>query len=180
MTLWLFIGRLNPPHIWHITVIDKALSLNDTIILMIWTKWGTDEKNPLTFSQIRKILSEKYDDRSKLKILELEDNLSDLVWVQDIVELLYKHWEWIRKINFYGGDFKNDSAYKALKEYQNELKDYEINYIEVSRENSFVEYNWQKYEISATNLRTALREKNFELAEKFCDEKMFELIREYF
>jgi hypothetical protein len=48
------------------------------------------------------------------------------------------------------------------------------------RENSFTEYKGRTFAISATNLRKALREKEYKLAEKFCDEKMFELIQNYF
>jgi predicted nucleotidyltransferase len=180
MTLWLFIGRLNPPHIWHISIIDKALKENDKVILMIWTKWDIDERNPLNFGEIKKILGKKYKDEYKLKILELKDDFSDLVWLQDIDELLYEYWDWIKNINLYWWDFKTDSAYEVIKKYETELKWYKIKYIEASREDSFIEYNWRTFAISATNLRKALRDRNFDLAQKFCDEEMFERIKEYF
>jgi nicotinamide mononucleotide adenylyltransferase len=180
MTIWLFIGRLNPPHIWHIAIIDKMLLENDKAILMIWTNWENDKNNPLKFNQIKKILGKKYGGNRKLKVVELKDDSSDLVWIQDIEDLLYKYWEWIKKINFYWWDFETDSAYRVIKKYEDELWKYNITYIEISRKNSFIEYKWEKYNISATNLRKALIEWNFDLAEKFCDKEMFEGIKEYF
>jgi predicted nucleotidyltransferase len=109
----------------------------------------------------------------------LEDTPTDEEWINNIYEILWKYWEdQFYDINFYWWDFENDSAYNVLS--QCEFSDYNFNYIEIPRKNSFVEYKWQKYEISATNLRKALMEWNLELAQKFCDKKMFELIKKYF
>jgi nicotinamide mononucleotide adenylyltransferase len=179
--LGLFIGRLNPPHTWHIAIIDKALSKNDEVFLLIGTKWITDEKNPLSFEEIRDILHIKYADNWELKIFELRDTPSDEEWVKEIYKTLWKDGSGeFRNINFYWWDFQNDSAYKVIKEYENLFGKYEITYNEVSRKNSFIKYEWQKYDISATNLRKALREWNFELAKNFCDEKIWNKIKSYF
>jgi nicotinamide mononucleotide adenylyltransferase len=178
MTTWLFIGRLNPPHIWHITIIDKALKENDVVFLLIWTKEKKNEKNPLKFIEIVDILALKYANNFSLGIFELEDKETDDEWAEEVYEILLKYWDdEIYDINFYWWDFANDTAYK-LRNY--EFYDFDINYIEVPRKNSFVEFEWKKYEISGTNLRKALREWNLELAKKFCDKKMFEKIADYF
>ena len=48
MTVWVFIGRLNPPHIWHTNIIKRALKENKKLILMLWVPLIVDDINPLT------------------------------------------------------------------------------------------------------------------------------------
>ncbi|MDD2908089.1 MAG: hypothetical protein PHH98_05640 [Candidatus Gracilibacteria bacterium] len=180
MTLGLFIGRLNPPHIGHSSIIDKALIENEKVIILIGTKDIKDEKNPLSFLEIKEILLEKYPNNSKLTILELKDDRSDLIWIYNIYKILYENGNKIKNINLYGGDFKNDSAYNTIKNHESHLNNFVFNYIENSRENSFVNYKGVKYDISATNLRKALKEGNIDLAKIFCDEKMFEKILHFY
>ena len=179
-TLWLFIGRLNPPHKGHLSIIDKALEENDKILLLIGVCNIQNLENPLNFEEIRDILFKKYKKIKKLKILPLEDNSSDLVWIQNIKKILDKFWDWIVNINFYWGDFKTDSAYIVIKQYQDELRDYIFTYIEVPRKKSFIEFAWKNYAVSSTNLRQALREWNISLAEKFMDKNMFKEIESFF
>lgn len=177
MTLWLFIGRLNPPHIWHLSIIDKALVENDKVIVLIWSKDLSDEQNPLKYEDIKDLLLEKYNDKLKLQILELKDDRSDLIWIYNIYKILFENWNKIKDINLYGWDFKNDSAYNIIKKYENHFNNFSFNYIEQSREKSFVKYNWKEYCISSTNLRKALKDWDINLASIFCEQKMFEKIK---
>lgn len=176
MTLWLFIGRLNPPHIWHISIIDKALLENEKVLVLIWTKEDRDQNNPFSFLEIKDILLLKYKDNKKLEILELRDDRSDLIWIYNIYKILFEKWWGINDISLYAWDFKNDSAYTIIKKHESHFNNFKFNYIEQSRENSFVSHNWQKISISATNLRQALRDKDYDLVDKLCDEKMVEEI----
>jgi hypothetical protein len=61
---------------------------NDKVILMIGTKNYLDEKNPLSFYEIKEILLLKYKDEKKLEIVELDDKPTDLEWLKDILEKL--------------------------------------------------------------------------------------------
>ena len=196
--LWVFIWRLNPPHNWHLAIIDKALSENDKVLILIWTKKDRDDKNPLNFEQIMEILSQKYNfkDRERIEIRNLPDFPTDEEWIIYLNMFLFEVYlntssctPWFYKMNMYFGDMKNDSAYTVIQEYRNELSthlvwsathDYDIDFIEVTRKNSYIEYKWKKYEISSTNFRQALREKNYDLAKKFTDEKLFPKIQEFF
>jgi hypothetical protein len=45
----------------------------------------------LDFKQIKDILSKKYLFNNKLKILELKDDNSDLVWLFNIYKILYEN-----------------------------------------------------------------------------------------
>jgi hypothetical protein len=67
-----------------------------------------------------------------------------------------------------------------LNKNKNHLPNYKINFIENSRKGSFIEFGSEKYDLSATNLRNALRSWDIDLASKFCDNKMFEEIKKEF
>lgn len=75
-------------------------------------------ENPLTFSERKKLLQEKYFDQKKLQILGIKDFISDEEWVKEIYNILTQTYQNIEKISFYGGDFENDSAYRVVKRYQ--------------------------------------------------------------
>jgi nicotinic acid mononucleotide adenylyltransferase len=177
---------LNPPHIGHIGIINKALKENDKVLILLWTPLKKNKKNPLNFNTRKKLLETIFIKNDTLKVIELLDNKSDLLWIKNISKIIYENYkikESIKSqdnINFYWGDFNNDSAYIVFEEYNNELTKYNINYIENSRSNSFIKYEWKEYDISATNLREALKNKNYKLAKAFCDIKIFDLIKESF
>jgi len=176
MTLGLFIGRLNPPHIWHIGIIKRALKENDKVLVLLWVPLINNENNPFDF-EFRKELLLSLFNKNKLNILELKDDKSDLIWIKNIKNILENYFNWIKNIRFYGWDFENDSAYKVIKEFEKEFENYNIKYILESRKNSFINYNWKNYKISATNLRKALKDWNIILSKKLCDEKIFDLLK---
>ena len=66
-----------------------------------------------------------------------------------------------------------------MKEYE-EFFVHKINYVKIDREETFVEYNWQKMELSATNFRKYLRNWQDEIAKNFTDERIFNEIKKYF
>lgn len=187
--LGLFIGRMNPPHKWHIAVIEKALSENEEVLILLWDNWIIDESNPLSFEQRKKLLAHFFsplvrgrcpEDRGSVKCLNIDfikDTKTDLEWVQNIASSIQKYWN--IELNIYWGDFQNDSAILAMKQYELLLWG-KVNYISVDRFLETVEYNWEDFHISATNLRNALRNWNREFVEKFCNEELVEEILAYF
>ena len=177
MTLGLFIGRLNPPHIWHTWIIKKALDENDEVIILLWSNYFNDENNPLDFNKRKKIIQKKFKNKN-LKIIEILDCEIDLEWVKNIYEILKREYIWT-EVNFYAWDFENDSAYNVVKEYEKEFKNIKFNYIEETRKNSFIKYEWKEYQISATNLRNVFKKWKIELAEPFCDKEIFDEIKKY-
>jgi hypothetical protein len=175
--LWLFIGRMNPPHKWHIVVIEKALQENEQVLVLLWCNGIVDLSNPLTFEQ-REILLQKYFWNNKnLKIDIIKDTQTDLEWVQNISNSIQKYWN--IELNIYWGDFERDSAILTIKKYELLLSE-NISYIPVDRFLETINYNWEDFHISATNLRNALRDWNREFVEKFCNEELIEEIILYF
>lgn len=179
MKLGLFIGRLNPPHIWHIETIKKALSENDKVLVLLWISKNINWNNPLNFPTRKELIELVFNNETNLDIFEIVDNESDENWVQNINDLIKLNYIDCKNIIFYWGDFKNDSAFKVLKQYENKLNNYKINYIEKSRIWSTIKYKWKEYNISATNLRNALNHWNFELAEKFCNKEIFGKVKNF-
>lgn len=197
--LGLFIGRMNPPHKWHIVVIQKALSENDEVLVLLWSNWSVNESNPLTFKQREKLLIKYFskkqttpsisiregypEDRMgfesfpNLEISIIKDTETDFEWVQNISHSIWKYWN--LELNIYWGDFEKDSAIIAMKQYENLLWE-NINYISVDRFLENITYNSKKYNISATNLRSALINWDREFVEKFCNEELVEDIIYYF
>lgn len=180
MTLGLFIWRLNPPHFWHLKTIEKALDENEKFLLLLWTPLKKDlEKNPLNFVERKKILEKIYKKNEKIKILEILDDKSDFIWTIHIYKRICDNFYNFEKVNFYYWS-EYDSAYKCIKQFEKYFFNVKINFIKIEREESFVENNWEKLELSATNFRKYLREWDFETAKKFTDERIFEEIKKYF
>ncbi|MFT8042489.1 hypothetical protein ACMYM3_22410, partial [Salmonella enterica subsp. enterica serovar Brandenburg] len=73
-------------------IIDKMIEENDFVLILIGTMKNRDDKNPLDFKQIKNILSKKYLFNNKLKIVELKDDASDLVWIYSIYKILYENY----------------------------------------------------------------------------------------
>lgn len=180
MTLGLFIWRLNPAHFWHLEIIKKALSENEKTLLLLWTPLEKEpEKNPLDFKQRKEILDVLFWKNENIKILELLDDKSDFVWTIHIYKRICDNFYNFKEINFYYWS-EDDSAYKCVKQFEEYFFRVKINFIKLDRKETFVEVNWQKLELSATNFRKYLREGNFEIAKKFTDERIFEKIKKSF
>lgn len=180
MSLGLFIWRLNPCHNWHIEIIKKALAENEKVLLLLWSPLEKEpEKNPLTFSERKEILEKLFEWEENLKILEILDDKSDFIWTIHIYKRICDNFYNFKDINFYYWT-EEDSAYKCIKEFEEYFFRLKINFVKVDRKQTFVENNWEKLELSATNFRKYLREWNFEIAKKFTDERIFEEIKKYF
>lgn len=180
MTLGLFIWRLNPAHNWHLEILKKALAENEKVLLLLWTPLKLEpEKNPLTFLQRKSILEKYFENEENLKILEILDDKSDFVWTIHIYKRICDNFYNFENINFYYWS-EEDSAYKCVKQFEEYFFRLKINFRKVDRKETFVENNWEKIELSATNFRKYLRAWDFETAKKFVDKEIFEEIKKYF
>ena len=78
---------MNPPHLWHISIIDYSLNYNDTTIVFLWSSNISDKKNPLDFNNRQTLLTSLFDKNIKnksLNILESNDFKEDIKWAEDI------------------------------------------------------------------------------------------------
>lgn len=148
------------------------LKENQENILFLGSPHRLDEDNPLDFDERKNLLREIFSEKN-LEIKEIVDNQSDEVWLKNIFHMLQKTFPREKNIIFYGGDFNNDSAYKAFQENKNIFSDYFIEYRENSREGSIVEKDGKKYALSGTNFRKFLEKKNTDIAQQFTDKKIF-------
>jgi len=175
--IWVFIGRLNPPHKWHIKIIETSLWENHKSIIIIGSINKNDEKNPLDFEKRKDLLYEsfkKFLDDKKLHILPLKDHEEDREWIENLESLiLWELEEEENEITFYWWDFENDSAIQVIKNFEKNLRLKNISYKEITRKKIYVEHEWKKYLVSSTQIRKHIKEKNYSLIKKFMGEKLF-------
>lgn len=163
-----FLSRMQPLHIGHLGIIDKAISENDRIIILIGSKnkRGTI-RNPLDINIRRKILEEELEEKfgqaykEKIIISELPD------WSMETD--LSQNLEWGRYL-YYNivslAEQKNFSIYfsdeKEIIEswFENELKE-RIDFRLFERENMFEA-------VSSTKIRQAFLKDDREYIQKSC------------
>jgi len=174
---WIFIGRLNPPHIWHIKIIEKSLSENDKTLLFLWSIDKNNENNIFSYEKRKKVL-EMYFERDikswKIIITWIKDYESDIEWVEDINLQISKEYK-IKEndLTFYCWDEKEDYAINIIKRYKNILDINEIKIIEVSRKNSFIIASWKKILISSSQIRKSLINNDKEIVKNMMKEEIF-------
>ncbi|NDK08034.1 adenylyltransferase/cytidyltransferase family protein [Candidatus Gracilibacteria bacterium] len=161
----IIIGRFSPLHLGHISLINYSLENNDKTIVIIGSAEKIDEKNPYTLDERLEILKSEFD--TSLTIDYLNDSKEDLIWINNLNNIISKYSLISDNINFLGGDLKNDYAINVIKEHIEKF-----NYQKIS----FFEKNRLKIPISATIIRNLLKENNNEEAKKWLSEKTTSLI----
>lgn len=114
-----FIGRLEPPHIGHKQVFERALGLADKVIILVGSaNQPRTSKNPFTFEERKQMLQEEYKEfADRIFIEPLSDNkYNDQAWaasVQSIVTRVVASFGWSDKPRRGGliGCTKDESSY---------------------------------------------------------------------
>lgn len=92
--LAVFIGRFQPIHEGHISIINDALRIAEKVIILIGSSnQSRTIKNPFTFAERKDMIDYVYFSESRRIICEpLEDNLyNDQAWTVDVQNIVYKH-----------------------------------------------------------------------------------------
>lgn len=179
MKIWVFIWRLNPPHLGHLNTIEKSLKQDDKTIVILWSANIIDENNYFRVEDRKEMLKLNFPNNSFI-IEEIEDVESDREWVKYIKNIIFNSAWKISEISFYGWDFENDSAIKALKQYEEELWWKKINYIEYSRKNMCFDHNGEVCYYSSTLVRKSIKNNDMKLLEKLLSKGVFKsLINKY-
>lgn len=182
MKIWVFIGRMQPLHLWHQKIINESITTNDFTLIILWSSWIIDEYNPFSDlerkSFIENIFIENY---KKYKIVSLEDYNSDELWVKNIENIIKINIkEYIENLTFYWWDLENDYAIKVIKHYKNELNFNKINLKEISRKSIHIIHKWRRVYISSTLVRQSLFNRDLELLEKLLDDRVFTILKNKF
>jgi nicotinamide mononucleotide adenylyltransferase len=173
-TTGIIIWRMNPPHIWHSELIRKSLKENNVTFVYIWTQYSRDDKNPFQFKQIQSWLSiifQKDINKGNLFIDEVSDNPSDIIWSENLLEKL-KQRKVSKNITFYWWELKNDYAITCIQNHMDFFHEYDIWFKEVDRRKRKVDIGGQKIDISATNVRRALKEGNRSIVDSMVDKNI--------
>ena len=84
------LGRFQPFHRGHRYLIDKALEQCESIIVGVGSANKQDEKNPFSFEERKKQISEaikKQNYASRIiSIIALDDNPDDDIWLEDLLK----------------------------------------------------------------------------------------------
>lgn len=172
MKVWVFIGRLNPPHLWHLNTIEKSLRDDDKTIVILGSANLLDENNPFDVIERWEMLKLNFPESSFI-IESLEDTENDLDWVFKIRDIILNNVLEFKEISFYWWDFENDSAIKVLKLFEKELWFNNINFVEYSRKNLCLDHNWEVCYYSSTLVRECMKRWDKELLEKLLSKEIF-------
>ena len=172
MKIWILIWRLNPPHLWHMRILNDSLKNNNKTILLLSSANIVDEKNPYSFQDRKKYIRSLY--KNNLVIDYLDDFPSDEDWIINIKTKLEKIIDNKDEIIFYGWDFKNDYAIKVLKRYYDLLWFENIIFKEISRKDFTIVYDNKLIEVSSTKVRETIKNWDKALLEKLVDKRITE------
>ncbi len=162
---WVIIWRFSPLHLWHISLINYSLNNFEKTIVIIWSAEKIDEKNPYSLNERNEILRKEFDEKIILDFLNDEKEHFD--WIENLETLLKKYFELDDELYFLWWDLWNDYAIQVIKIHLREFSFKKINFVEKSR---------QEIPISATKVRSFLKEKNLEEAKKWLSKKTTSLI----
>lgn len=87
-----FIGRFNPVHLGHISIIERAIKENDKVIIVIGSHKSTlNPKKLFTTSEVQEMIVAGVTDASKIVFASVRDNLySDNEWVLSVRKQINK------------------------------------------------------------------------------------------
>lgn len=113
----LFIGRFQPFHKGHLYMLQKATELFDSFIIGIGSVDKTDTNNPFSYSKRRQmikkvIVKERFQNIEK--IIGIEDDPDDTVWLKKTLLKVEKIDAVIGNNNWVNGIFKN-AGYAIVK-----------------------------------------------------------------
>lgn len=165
MNVGIFLARMQPLHIAHLWLIDKALEENDKVLIVLGSENKVDMlRNPYNINLRKKILRECYDTKKnrKLSVITLpdwsmeSDRDSDKIWGR------YLYYNVVSKIGqkrfsiYYSDDVSIlDSWFCGT-----EVREY-ITYRNFERSEMFDG-------LSATKIRNAFINRDIEYVKKYC------------
>ncbi len=167
MTIWILIWRLNPPHFWHMRILDESLKYNNKTILFLGSANIKDDRNPYSFEKRKEFINLLYFDNKDLFIEDLNDLENDKEWIESIQNKLLKYIGINETIIFYGWDLKNDYAIQVIKRYEDLLWYKNIFFKEISR---------KELDISSTQVREIIKKQDKELMKKLVSKKIIDKI----
>ncbi len=164
-----FVGRFQPLHYGHISIINQALRENELVIIIIGSKNVTNDRNPFSY-ELRKSFITSYFDSKQIIIDGIDDFGDDAKWCKELDTIIKRN----VILDITECDFK---LYGPKKDASTEKY---INYVlENSIINKYVHSELlmdENISIDATTIRKYIKENNNELILKYIPMEIFNLI----
>lgn len=113
-----YIGRFQPFHLGHKSVIDKALELSNEVVVIVGSSYTSRSlRNPFTFEERKRMIQSCYPNNSKLKVLPVEDfTYNDEEWLNEVQKLVQTRTSWYDnpKIGLIGHSKDSSSYYLKM------------------------------------------------------------------
>ena len=153
MKIGIYLGRFQPLHINHEKIIKQMINDfgYDNSILIIGSAHTNDERNPYSLDDRIKMIKNSFPDIKN--IFYLDDNPDDSKWLSNFIKLVKSFNETLRcrDVTIYAGN-KEDVWFLDLSE---ESSSFNIR-----------QFNRTENDLSATKIRKALKDKDFEYVKR--------------
>ena len=171
-SVWVYVGRFQPLHIGHKTIIESMWRENEHNYFFVWVGWQR-EQNPFDFDIVESFFEPYKSDLNS--IIWVQDVQSDQEWIKNIFSHI-QLWSNIWKIIVYGWDMLNDSSVQAFKSYAQEFSKLPIEYREIDRTAVWVSMWDQLIPISGTLCRKAIENHDFAFLRQAVPAHVFTII----
>jgi len=162
--LWIYIGRFQPFHNGHKSIVDAMIQENNDNLIFIGITLSDDWKNPYSFEERRDFLKSEF--WEEIIIEALLDNPSDQEWIRSILfspEVKDK-----KNLKIYCWDKEHDSAIKVIQEYIHLFEDKKIEIIEIDR---------RLLPISGTQIRHEIQEEWIKSIENLVPSEVYKALK---
>ena len=159
LQLGLFIGRFQPFHRGHESIIRKMLEECEQVIIVIGSAQESDtELNPFRYEYRRLMIQKVFPDYyNRIIILGIADRAKpsdDESWGEYLLNTIYKNIGMMPDVIYQGGENKHTHWFDS----------FDISIVNIDRE---------LLKVSATEIRKAILEENFDFYKKFMPEALY-------
>ena len=119
-----YIGRFQPFHLGHKSIIDKALTLSKEVVIVVGSSFSSRSiKNPFTFEERKDMILgsiENYNDRNKIKIVPVRDyRYNNQKWITAVQSAVSAATKWYDKPKIGLIGYSKDQSSFYLKMFPN-------------------------------------------------------------
>lgn len=148
-TTGLYIGRFQPFHNGHKSIVDTMIQENDISVVLIGM--SSDEiKNPFDYNTRLHFFTHTYSNCDTIFFYPLVDEDSDVQWIEHI--LSFDEISNTQNLKIYGWDIAQDSAIRVIQKHTDLFTNKHIEFIEISRKNIPISWSQIRDKINSSGI----------------------------